>query len=142
MMVSRSHRVMMHILLMGLLAVLLPACGKGTGGTDSGGGEATANVPAGGGSGAMAGSEAKQIFISNFKYIPDTLTVQAGTQVTWTNQDDMPHTVTSAVKPKALDSEALDTDARFSHVFTESGTYDYMCTIHPKMAGRVIVEKR
>jgi plastocyanin len=39
-------------------------------------------------------------------------------------------------------SEALDTDARFSYVFTEPGTYDYLCTIHPKMAGRVIVEKR
>ena len=87
------------------------------------------------------GSEAKQISISNFKYIPATLTVPAGTKVTWTNQDDMPHMVTSTAKPRALDSEALDTDARFSYVFTEPGTYDYLCTIHPKMAGRVIVEK-
>jgi amicyanin len=140
-MVSRSHRVMMQILLMGPLVVLLPACGKGTGGTESRG-EATANAPAGGVSGATPGSETKQISMSNFKYIPDTLTVPAGTKVTWTNQDDMPHTVTSTVKPKALDSEALDTDARFSYVFTEPGTYDYLCTIHPKMAGRVIVEKR
>jgi amicyanin len=116
--------------------------GKGTVGTDSGGGVATANAPAGGVSGATVGSEAKQISISNFKYIPATLTVPAGTKVTWTNQDDMPHTVTSTVKPRALDSEALDTDARFSYVFTEPGTYDYLCTIHPKMAGRVIVEKR
>jgi amicyanin len=139
-MVSRSHRVMVQILLLGPL-ILLPACVKGTGGTDSGG-EATANVPAGVVSAATAGSEAKQISISNFKYIPDTLTVPAGTKVTWTNQDDMPHTVTSTVKPKALDSEALDTDDRFSYVFTAPGTYDYLCTIHPKMAGRVIVEKR
>ena len=141
-MVSRTHRVMIHMLLMGPLVVLLPACSKGTGGTDSGGGEATANVPAGCVSGARAGSEAKQISISNFKYIPDTLTVPAGTEVTWTNQDDMPHTVTSTVNPKVLDSEALDTDAGFSYVFTEPGTYDYLCTIHPKMAARVIVEKR
>jgi plastocyanin len=115
---------------------------KGTGGTDSGGGEATANVPAGVVSAATAGSEAKQISISNFKYIPDTLTVPAGTKVTWTNQDDMPHTVTSKVKPRALDSKALDTDDRFSYTFTAPGTYDYLCTIHSKMAGRVIVEKR
>jgi plastocyanin len=140
-MVSRSHRVMMQILLMGPLVVLLPACGKGTGGT-GGGGEATANAPAGGVSGATPGPETKQISMSNFKYIPDTLTVPAGTKVTWTNQDDMPHTVTSTVNPKVLDSEALDTDAGFSYVFTEPGTYDYLCTIHPKMAARVIVEKR
>jgi plastocyanin len=50
--------------------------------------------------------------------------------------------VTSTVQPKALDSEALDTDAGFSYVFTEPGTYDYLCTFHPKMADRVIVEKR
>jgi amicyanin len=141
-MVSRSHRVMIHMLLMGPLVVLLPACGKGTGGTDSGGGDATANAPASGVSGATSGSEEKQISISNFKYIPETLTVPAGTKVTWTNQDDMPHTVTSTAKPRALNSEAFDTDARFSFVFTEPGTYDYLCTIHPKMAGRVIVEKR
>jgi amicyanin len=140
-MVIRSHRVIMHILLMGPLAVLLPACGEMTGGTH-GGGEATANVPASGVSEATADSQAKRIFISNFKYIPDTLTVPAGTKVTWTNQDDMPHTVTSTAKPKALDSEALDTDAQFSYIFTEPGTYDYLCTVHPKMAGRVIVEKR
>jgi amicyanin len=140
-MLSRLIRVMMHMLLMGSL-VLLPACGKGTGGTETGGGDVTARVPAGGVSAPTAGSEPKQISIVNFKYVPDTLTVPAGTAVTWTNQDDMPHTVTSTVKPRALDSEALDTDARFSYVFTEPGTYDYLCTIHPKMAGRIIVEKR
>ena len=140
-MVSRSYRVMMHMLLMGPL-VLLPACGKGIGGKESGNDHATANAPASGVSAATAGSEPKQISIVNFKYVPDTLTVPAGTAVTWTNQDDMPHTVTSTVKPRALDSEALDTDDRFSYVFTEPGTYDYLCTIHPKMAGRVIVEKR
>jgi len=140
-MVSRSYRVMMHILLMCPL-VLLPACGKGIGGTESGNDDGTANAPASRVSAATAGSEPKQISIVNFRYVPDTLTVPAGTTVTWTNQDDMPHTVTSTVKPRVLDSEALDTDARFSYVFTEPGTYNYLCTIHPKMAGRVIVEKR
>jgi amicyanin len=140
-MVSRSYRVMMHMLLMGPL-VLLPACGKGIGGTESGNDDATANAPATSVLATAAGSEPKQISIVNFKYVPETLTVPAGTTVTWTNQDDMPHTVTSTVKPRVLESEALDTDARFSYVFTEPGTYDYLCTIHPKMAGRVIVEKR
>jgi amicyanin len=141
-MVSGSQRVIMQMLLAGPLVVLLPACGKGTYGPARGGGEATANAPAAGVSDATEESDSKHITISHFQYIPDTLTIPAGTKVTWTNQDDMPHTVTSTARPKALDSEALDTDARFSYVFTEPGTYDYLCTIHPRMAGRVIVEQR
>jgi amicyanin len=126
------------MLLMSLLAVLLPACGEGARGTAGGNDDATApGVP-----GAAAGSESQQISIVDFKYVPDTLTVQVGTKVTWTNRDDMPHTVTSPAKPKALDSGAFDTDDRFSHVFTDPGTYDYLCTLHPQMRGRVIVEKR
>jgi plastocyanin len=141
-MVSRSHRMMMPMLLMGLLGVLLPGCGSGTGGTESGNEGATATAPASGVSGATGDSESKQISIVNFKYVPDTLTVPAGTKVTWTNQDDMPHTVTSTIKPRALNSAALDTDDRFSYVFAEPGTYNYLCTLHPQMTGRVIVEKR
>ena len=91
---------------------------------------------------AAPGLTQQGVTIQLFQFRPRQLEVRPGTKVTWTNQDDMPHTVTSTAKPKALDSEALDTDARFSYVFTELGTYDYICTIHPKMAGRVIVEKR
>ena len=87
-------------------------------------------------------AEPKQISIDNFKYVPETLTVPVGTKLTWTNHDDMPHTVTSTSKPKILDSEALDTDDQFSHVFAEPGVYTYVCTVHPKMSGQVIVESR
>jgi hypothetical protein len=65
-----------------------------------------------------------------------------GLPACWTNHDDMPHTVTSTSKPRILDSEALDTDDQFSHVFAEPGTYTYVCTVHPKMSGQVIVERR
>ena len=60
--------------------------------------------------------------------------------MTWTNHDDMPHTVTSTGKPKTLDSDALDTDDEFSHVFAEPGTYPARGGRHPKMSGQVIVE--
>jgi plastocyanin len=60
--------------------------------------------------------------------------------VTWTNRDDMPHTVTSPGTPRALDSAALDTDDQFSFAFERPGTFDYVCILHPKMAGRVIVK--
>ena len=142
MIASLMWRVPVLILLMGPMVAMLPGCGGRAEGTIPGGGDTAANAPAGEGAGGTVSAEPRQVSIDNFKYIPDTLTVPAGTKVTWTNHDDMPHTVTSTGKPRVLDSDALDTDDRFSHVFAEPGTYDYVCTVHPKMSGRVVVEKR
>lgn len=74
-----------------------------------------------------------------FAFVPATLTVPAGTKVTWTNRDDTPHTVTSAAKPPLFKSGALDTDDSFAWVFDTPGTYGYFCTLHPHMQGTVIV---
>ncbi|MBV8677930.1 MAG: cupredoxin family copper-binding protein [Planctomycetaceae bacterium] len=141
-MASLMRRVLVLILVMGPMVVMLPGCGGSAEGTIPGGSDMAASAPRGEGAVRPASAEPKQISIDNFRYVPDTLTVPAGTKVTWTNHDDMPHTVTSTGTPKALDSEALDTDEQFSHVFVEPGTYTYRCTVHPKMLGRVIVEKR
>jgi plastocyanin len=81
-----------------------------------------------------------EVVIDNFAYAPRTLTVAAGTRVTWVNRDDVPHTVTSTAKPRSFDSGALDTDATFAFVFTTPGTYEYFCTVHPHMTARVIVK--
>jgi plastocyanin len=81
-----------------------------------------------------------QVAIDNFRFSPRELTVTAGTTVTWVNNDDVPHTATSTAKPKVFDSRTLDTDAKFSHVFTTPGTYDYFCAVHPNMTGRIIVK--
>jgi amicyanin len=83
---------------------------------------------------------ANKVVIDNFTYSPAELTVPVGAKVTWTNRDDVPHTVTSPKKPRLLDSGTLDTDQSFSHVFTEPGTYEYFCTVHPKMTGKVIAK--
>jgi len=83
-------------------------------------------------------SDKYQIKIDNFSFGPSTLTVPVGATVTWTNQDDVPHSVTSA-EGKTLKSPVLDTDQKFSYTFTEAGTYPYYCAIHPKMTGKVIV---
>ena len=83
---------------------------------------------------------AQQIKIDNFTFDPPTLTIAAGTKVTWINRDDVPHTATSTAKPKSFDSGTLDTDQQFSHVFTKPGTYDYFCAVHPKMTGQIIVK--
>jgi plastocyanin len=76
--------------------------------------------------------------IDNFSFGPTALTVPVGTSVTWTNRDDIPHTVVST--DGVFKSKALDTDDKFSFVFTKAGTYLYFCSIHPKMTGTVIVK--
>jgi plastocyanin len=79
-----------------------------------------------------------QIVIENFSFKPATLTVKAGTKVTWVNRDDVPHTATDT--DKRFNSGALDTDDHFSFTFEKPGTYDYFCALHPKMTGRVVVK--
>jgi plastocyanin len=81
-----------------------------------------------------------QINIDNFRFSPREMTITAGTKVTWVNNDDVPHTATSTAKPRSFDSGTLDTDAKFSHVFSAPGTYDYFCAVHPHMTGRIIVK--
>jgi len=76
--------------------------------------------------------------IDNFTFGPEKLTVKAGTTVTWTNEDDIPHMVASATK--AFKSKALDTDDSFSFTFTMPGTYEYFCSLHPRMTGTIVVE--
>jgi plastocyanin len=86
---------------------------------------------------ASAGSESNTISIDNFTFDAATVTVAAGTQVTWVNHDDVPHKIVST--EKRFSSAVLDTDGRFSYTFTTPGTYEYFCSIHPMMKGKVIV---
>src|SRR2546429_5944480 len=85
-------------------------------------------------------AESAEVKIDNFSFGPSTLTVAVGTTVTWTNRDDIPHTVASSDDPKAFKSKVLDTDEKFSFTFTKAGTYPYFCSIHPKMTAKVVVE--
>jgi len=80
-----------------------------------------------------------EVKIDNFSFTPPSLTVPIGTKVTWTNQDDVPHTVVST-EGKVLKSPVLDTDQKFSYTFTAAGTYPYYCSVHPKMTGKVVVQ--
>jgi plastocyanin len=76
--------------------------------------------------------------IDNFAFAPATLTVTAGTTVTWKNEDDSPHRIGD--KDGTFRSAALDTDDTFSHTFAAPGEYPYICTIHPYMVGKIIVK--
>ena len=79
-----------------------------------------------------------EVKIDNFSFGPETLTVPVGTTVTWTNRDDIPHTVVSA--DGVFKSKVRDTDEKFSYTFAKTGTYSYYCTIHPKMTGQIVVQ--
>ena len=83
-------------------------------------------------------SASAEVKIDNFSFGPASLTVAAGTTVTWTNNDDVPHAVVS--DDKIFKSKALDTDDKFSYTFTKPGTYDYFCSVHPKMTAKVVVQ--
>ena len=78
------------------------------------------------------------VTIDNFSFGPQTLTVSVGATVTWTNHDDIPHTVVST--DGVFKSKVRDTDETFSYTFAKTGTYPYYCTIHPKMTGQVVVK--
>jgi plastocyanin len=79
-----------------------------------------------------------EVKIDNFSFSPATLEIKAGTRVTWTNADDIPHTVVS--DEKIFKSKALDTGEKFSFTFEKSGTYLYFCSLHPKMTAKVVVQ--
>jgi len=80
---------------------------------------------------------------TNTCYIPSKISIRQGESVTWLNEDAAFHTVTSGTyeNPNGMfDSEHLDPNESFTVKFEESGTFDYFCTLHPWMKGKVIVE--
>jgi len=87
---------------------------------------------------AAADSSTVAVQIDNFSFTPQEIKVKAGSTITWTNRDDIPHTVVST--DEAFKSKALDTDDKFTTTLTKPGTYTYFCSIHPKMTGKIVVE--
>ncbi len=130
-------------LLIACLALTLTACGGDDDDDDAGnGGTATPTTEqTDTGAAPPAGGETVEVDIPSISFDPEEVTVQAGTTVTWTNSDDLPHTVTKESGPGAdFDSGDLEPGATFEQTFDEPGTVDYVCTIHPGQAGTVVVE--
>jgi plastocyanin len=71
-------------------------------------------------------------------FIPGEITVVPGTTVTWVNNEAMPHTVVDL--NRGFRSKALVKDASFSFTFATAGDYNYLCSIHPNMKGKVVVK--
>ena len=78
------------------------------------------------------------INIKNFSFDPNTINIKAGTKVTWINNDNVAHTVTS-VSDNILRSPVLAPGQSFSFTFTDPGSINYHCSIHTTMKGAVIV---
>jgi plastocyanin len=85
-------------------------------------------------------SKQNRIEIKDFAFNPQTLTVKSGEKVTWINRDEEPHTIVS-VEKQFKKSTALDTDQEFTITAAAPGTYNYFCSVHPKMTGTIVVEK-
>jgi plastocyanin len=85
-----------------------------------------------------ANASSVEVNIDNFTYSPTSLVVRVGTQITWTNRDDIPHTVVE--NGKVFKSKVLDTNEKFTFRPEKAGTYKYYCSIHPKMTAEVVVE--
>jgi plastocyanin len=139
------------------MVFLLAACG----GTSTGGGGGSAPITTSGPAMSMppmsmppmsmppmsmpppAGGDAStpvataSVAITNFAFVPATITVRAGTTVTWTNSDGEPHTVTA--RDKGFASPTLRTAGSYKFTFSAPGRYDYLCTIHPFMTATVVV---
>jgi len=76
--------------------------------------------------------------IVDFTFEPVTLTVTAGTTVVWINEDAAPH----KIKSSTFNSQNMKKADSFSQTFSEPGVYEYICGIHPSMAGKIIVEPK
>ncbi len=85
-------------------------------------------------------SKQNRIEIKDFTFNPQTITVKSGEKVTWINRDEEPHTIVS-VEKQFKKSTALDTDQEFTITAGAPGTYNYFCSVHPKMTGTIVVEK-
>jgi plastocyanin len=81
----------------------------------------------------------KDIEISNFAFNPNTVTIPKGATVIWTNTDSVPHTIVSDTGDE-INSDSISNGETYVHTFNTIGTYDYHCSIHPSMKGKIIVE--
>lgn len=127
----------MKTFLIALPLVAAIACSQSTPATD--GPETTSPSTGETGPSSTDGSE---VSIAGFLFEPDSIEVEVGTEVTWTNQDEILHTITAGEPggaPGGFEGETPEAGSTFAHVFEESGTFPYFCARHEHMRGEVIV---
>lgn len=104
---------------------------------------------------ADAAPDSIVVGIADFAFAPAELEIEQGQTVTWTNEDDIAHTVTSGRAKKqgvpgvsenrdaepdgVFDSGTMELDDTFRFTFEEAGTFTYFCAIHAGMSARITV---
>jgi plastocyanin len=91
-------------------------------------------------SSASAQPKTVTVMIRGFKFEPATVTVSQGDTVEWKNDDIVPHTATEGVSKPSFDSGTIEMGAAWRYIARNKGTYDYTCTFHPRMEGKLIVQ--
>jgi amicyanin len=139
-MASGKNRLALVIALLALLAGALAASACGGGSKEKATPAATspAGTPKATQAATTPEAEGASVEIKNFAFEPKTVTIKLGQTVTWTNQDSVVHTVTG---DGGIDSDDLSKGKSYSKTFDTEGAFDYHCSPHPQMTGKVIVEK-
>jgi plastocyanin len=122
----------MRRMLAGLAMLALGLGGACGGGDGDGGGAAATTTPV----------PKATVNVKGFTFDPNPLTVKAGTQVTWVNDDDVVHSVSSGTRgqnPQLFDGALQAEDDEFTYTFAQVGSFDYNCKVHDGMDGRVVV---
>jgi plastocyanin len=149
-----AHRLpARHMLISAVLTVALAACSSGAGSTPSSTAASTPSVSASqsaadsqsaAASASQAGTAENTVMLMGFAFEPTTLTVPAGTTVTFVNMDPTEHTVTNGKDGTKADAakfdEKVDSGASVEITFDTPGTFDVTCTIHPSMNMTVTVQ--
>jgi amicyanin len=139
--ISRNRTIVALVGGAAAAVLLLSACGGSATAMTMPSGSGSAAMPMPSGSGSAPASEApvhvNQVRITKLAFAPAIITVGAGTQVTWTNEDGIPHDVFAP--PVGLQSPVLNQNDTYTHTFSKPGTYHYICSIHPFMHGTVVV---
>ena len=127
---TSKNRLLASVSILSVVLLVSISCNKST----------AYNVPTPGGTGGTGGTGgpgANEVFIQGMAFNPSSITVSAGTTITWTNKDAIAHTVTS--NTNLFNSGSIASKGTFSFKFTSAGTFSYFCSIHPSMVASVIV---
>lgn len=148
----RNLRVIPFLFVVMLVA---GACGGSSPNTATSTPSPASSTPSTSSSEPAEASSGAQVAIEDFAFAPKRIKVSAGDAVTWTNKDDILHTVTSGrgqkqgvpgvtenkdAKPDGMFDQEVDFEETFEFTFDDAGTYAYFCAIHPGMVGTLVVE--
>ena len=114
-----------------LSALVIAGCGQNPQASSASSASSGGNIPS-------TIAEGNQVIIKDFSFNPGEINVKIGDKVTWINNDNVKHTVTSDSGDE-LNSELFGNGEKYEHVFNVAGEYNYYCKPHPYMKGKVIV---